>query len=106
MDTISKTQVIAALAERTGQPKRVIKSIVDELFNPDNGVIAEALTEGNRVSIAGFGRFEAKHREARMGRNPATGDSIKIPAKWTVKAAIAKPLRDAVMAKLSRKRKR
>ena len=103
--TISKTGMITDIASATDLPKRTVKQVVEAMFNIDYGVIPAYLRAGDRVSIAGFGRFEAKHRPARMGRNPATGDAIKIPAKWVVKAAIAKPLRDAVMAALERKGK-
>ena len=59
--------------------------------------MTRALKQGERIEIRGFGSFQVKVREAREGRNPATGEPIKIPAKTVVKARIAKQLKDAVL---------
>jgi len=104
-DTLSKAALITTVAEATGHSKAAIRKIVDAIFDPEEGAIATQLRRGGTVSITGFGRFVAKYRAARDGRNPATGESIRIPAKWVVRAAIAKPLRDSVQSALSRKRR-
>lgn len=102
---MSKAQLIAAVADATDNTKAAIRPIIEAIFHPESGAIARHLRSGGKVNIAGFGRFVAKHRQARDGRNPATGDAIRIPAKWVVTAAISKPLRDSVQASLSRKRR-
>jgi integration host factor subunit beta len=67
--------------------------VVNTIFDS----MTRALKQGERIEIRGFGSFQVKVREAREGRNPATGEPIKIPAKTVVKARIAKQLKDAVL---------
>jgi DNA-binding protein HU-beta len=69
---------------------------VDALFSTDGGVIAKALRKGSRVQITGFGTFETKHRKARTGRNPRTGQTIRIAATKTPGFRAGKGLKDAV----------
>ena len=94
---MNKSDLVDALASGAGMTKADASRAVDALFSPDGGIIASALKGGTRVQITGFGTFEAKDRKARMGRNPATGAQIHIPAKTVVKARIAKQLKDAVL---------
>ena len=58
--------------------------------------ISETLKKGNKVSLIGFGTFSTARRDARTGRNPQTGKSIKLPAKTYVKFKVGKALGDAV----------
>ena len=67
----------------------VMKSFVD--------VSTKALKKGDQVSLAGFGTFKSVHRDATTGRNPATGETIKIPAKNVPKFKAAKALKDALL---------
>ena len=69
---------------------------MDALFSPDGGVIAAALRRDDRVQITGFGTFEAKHRKARTGRNPRTGQTIRIAATKTPGFRAGKGLKDAI----------
>ena len=69
---------------------------VDALFAPEGGVISGALRAGQRVQITGFGTFEAKHRKARMGRNPRTGQAIHIAATKTPAFRAGKGLKDSI----------
>ena len=82
----------SAVAAATGKPKAdAAKSVTAVLHG-----IQEALTKGQKVSIAGFGVFEVTERPEREGRNPQTGESIKIAASKVVKFKSGKGLKDAV----------
>ena len=72
--------------------------VIDAIFSTEDGkgVIAVELDAGGKVSIAGFGIFETRHRSARMGRNPATGEAIHIAAKNVAAFKAAKGLKDRV----------
>lgn len=90
-----KRDLINALARVTGFTQAKATKIVKALF-ADDGVITEALGQGDRVEIAGFGTFEMRTRKARMGRNPQTGQEIKIePVKYPAFKA-ARALRERV----------
>ncbi|HSU14207.1 HU family DNA-binding protein [Longimicrobium sp.] len=77
---MNKTELVSALAASAELSKAEASRAVDALFSVENGLIARALREGNKVQITGFGSFEAKKREARKGRNPRTGKEINIAA--------------------------
>jgi len=78
--------------EDTNIPKVDVVDVVESVF----AAMEESLSNGNDVSIQGFGIFKVKERAARMGRNPATGASIKIAAKKVVSFKPAKALKDTV----------
>ena len=91
---MNKNELISAIAEKSGMTKKdaekALVAVVDTL--------TEALVKGDKVTLAGFGAFETKTREARMGRNPKTKETIEIPATTVpvckagsaLKAAVAK----------------
>ena len=87
---MTKTQTIANLAERTGLTKAQVSEFFDELAKL---AYAEAK---NGFLIPGIGKLVLSNRKARMGRNPATGEQIKIPAKKVVKFRVAKACKEAV----------
>lgn len=89
--SMTKTQTLATLAERTGLQKKEVQALLDELANL---AYAEAK---NGFTIPGLGKLVQVNRAARMGRNPATGESIHIPAKTVVKFRIAKACKEAVL---------
>ena len=93
---MNKSDLVDALASATGMTKADAARTVDALFNPSSGIISSALRGDRRVQITGFGTFEAKHRKARMGRNPRTGQSIYIAATKTPGFRAGKGLKDAV----------
>jgi DNA-binding protein HU-beta len=93
---MNKSDLVDALASSTGMTKADAARAVDALFSPDGGIIARALKGGTRVQITGFGTFEAKHRKARMGRNPRTGQTIQIAATQTPGFRAGKGLKDAI----------
>lgn len=75
---MTKSELIQRLAEKNPNLYlRDIERIVDTVFDQ----ISEALVQGDRVELRGFGAFSIKHRDARMGRNPRTGESVHVPAK-------------------------
>lgn len=73
---MTKTELVAAAAEKTGLTKKDAESLISAAFD----TITEKLVQGERVQISGFGTFEVKQREARVGRNPRTKEEIRIPA--------------------------
>ena len=93
---MNKSDLVDALAAETGMTKADAGRAIDALFSPDGGVIAAALKKDQRVQITGFGTFEAKHRKARTGRNPRTGDTINIAATKTPSFRAGKGLKDGI----------
>jgi DNA-binding protein HU-beta len=93
---MNKSDLVDALASQADMTKADASRAVDALFAPDGGIVASALKRGARVQITGFGTFEAKHRKARMGRNPRTGQAIHIAATKTPGFRAGKGLKDAI----------
>ena len=78
---MNKTELVAMIAKKASISSRQARSVVEMIFSPDKeGVIAAALMTGKKVQITGFGTFETRKRKARDGRNPQTGEKIKIAA--------------------------
>ena len=73
---MKKTEIMSALAEKTG----LTKADVEKVYNATFELIKEELSKGNEMSVAGFGKFKITERAAREGRNPQTGETIKIAA--------------------------
>ena len=93
---MNKSDLVDALAEATGMTKADAGRAVDALFSPDSGIVAKTLRRGGRVQITGFGTFEAKQRKARTGRNPRTGQTIRIAATKTPSFRAGKGLKDGI----------
>ena len=93
---MNKSDLVQAVASRADLTKAQASRVIDALFSVENGVIAEALRTGDKVQITGFGSFEAKHREARTGRNPRTGKEIKIAASRSPAFRSGKGFKDAL----------
>lgn len=90
---MTKSQLLTTLAETTGMSKKEVGAFMDELAAL---AYKEVKKEGEFV-VPGFGKLVKVNRKARMGRNPATGEEIKIPAKTVVKFRLAKAAKDAVL---------
>jgi len=88
----NKKEVIEALAERTQQSKIDTEAFIDALGD----CIRESLAKGNEVVLPGIGKLTVKEKQARTGRNPATGEPIQIAAKKPPAFSAAKALKDAV----------
>jgi DNA-binding protein HU-beta len=93
---MNKSDLVDELASSTGMTKADATRAVDALFGTGDGIIARALKKNTRVQITGFGTFEAKNRKARTGRNPRTGQTIRIAATRTPGFRAGKGLKDAV----------
>jgi len=89
---MNKTELIAAVAEKTGLTKKDAERVVSATFE----TMTCSLTKGDKVQVSGFGVFEVKTREARVGRNPRTKEEIKIPATKLPAFKASKTLKDAV----------
>ncbi len=89
---MNKTELVAAVAEKTGMSKKDSEKAVNAAFDS----ITEALAAGEKVQLVGFGAFEVKERSARIGRNPKTKESIEIPASRVASFKVGKALKDAV----------
>ncbi len=90
--TITLKNIGADLAEKHELTKKGVNAIMDDLV----AALVKNLKKGNRVRIAGLGILQVRKRAARMGRNPATGETIKIPAKKKIAFRAAKELKEAV----------
>jgi DNA-binding protein HU-beta len=88
---LTKSQIAAAVAEKTGVTKKSAAEILE--------FIADLAYKNakNSFTLPGLGKLVLVNRKARMGRNPATGQEIKIPAKKVVKFRVAKACKDAVL---------
>ena len=73
---MNKSELIDAIAEKTDETKADADTIVTALIES----IMESVAKGEKVSLIGFGSFEPRDRKAREGRNPRTGETLKIPA--------------------------
>ncbi len=90
---MTQTAIVRELAETTGVNNRVAKHFMDSLAQ-----LAVRETKKNGVFVMpGIGRLVRAERKARVGRNPATGEAIKIPAKRVVKFRVAKSVKDAIV---------
>ena len=92
---MNKAELIAAIAAKTGDTKKGAEATVNAFVD----VIAEALIEGDKVQLVGFGSFEVRKRAARKGRNPQTKEEIKIPASKAPVFKAGKALKEVVNKK-------
>ena len=89
---MNKTELVANVAEKAGLSKKDAEKALGAVIES----IEEALVEGDKVQLIGFGTFEVKDRAARTGRNPQTGKEIKIAASRNPVFKAGKALEDAV----------
>jgi len=89
---MTKTQTIAALAEKTELSKAQVAQLLEEMAK------LAYVEAKNGFTLPGIGKLVLVHRKARMGRNPATGEPISIPAKTVVKFRVAKACKEAVLS--------
>jgi DNA-binding protein HU-beta len=91
--TLSKSQIAQEIAEKAGITKKAAVGILE--------IIADLAYKNakNSFVLPGIGKLVLVNRKARMGRNPATGEAIKIPAKKVVKFRVAKAAKDAILGK-------
>ena len=89
---MNKAELIAAIAAKTGDTKKVAEASVNAFVD----VVTETLKKGDKVQLVGFGSFEVRKRAARKGRNPQTKEEIKIPASKAPVFKAGKALKDLV----------
>jgi DNA-binding protein HU-beta len=89
---MTKTQLVAALAEEMGSDKKTAGAALDAI----TGIVMKEVSHGGAVTLPGLGKFYCRERPERMVRNPATGEQIKKEADKQVKVTIAKALKDSV----------
>ena len=91
--TMTKSAIIGHLAQKASLTKKQVVELMDQL-------LSLATKEAKNIFVVpGFGRLVLANRKARMGRNPQTGEPIKIPAKRVVKFRLSKSLKDSVLGK-------
>jgi DNA-binding protein HU-beta len=91
---MNKTQLVDVVAKAAGMKKKEAEVAVEAVFD----AIADALADGDKVQIIGFGTFEAKEQAEREGRNPLTGEKITIAACKRPAFAASQALKDKVNA--------
>ena len=89
---MNKAELIAAVAAKTGETKKSAEASVNAIVD----VITGSLVKGDKVQLVGFGSFEVRKRAARKGRNPQTGEEIKIPSSKSPVFKAGKALKDTV----------
>ena len=89
---MNKAELVMAIADKTQMTKKDAEAAVVAAIE----AVTEALAQGERVQMVGFGSFEVKVRAERTGRNPQTGEEVKIPASNSPVFKCSKALKDAV----------
>ena len=89
---MTKTQLVAALAEEMGADKKTATTALDAI----TGIITKEVAAGGAVTLPGVGKIYCRERPERMVRNPATGEQMQKPADKQVKVTVAKALKDSV----------
>ena len=89
---MNKTELVAAIAEKT----ELSKKDAEKALKAFTDVVAEELAKGEKIQLVGFGTFEVAERPAREGRNPQTGETMKIAASKSPKFKAGKALKDVV----------
>lgn len=89
---MNKTELIAVMSERA----EISKKDAEKALTAFTNVVTDALVDGDKVQLVGFGTFEVVERAARTGRNPQTGETIEIGASKSPKFKAGKVLKDAV----------
>ena len=90
--SMNKTELIAAVAEKSGLSKKDAAAAVESVI----AAVSDSLVKGEKVQLVGFGTFEVKERAARTGKNPQTGAVVEIPASKAPAFKAGKALKDAV----------
>jgi DNA-binding protein HU-beta len=93
---VNKSELVQQLSDSAGLSRADAQRAVDSLFSADDGIIARALKNGEKVQIPGFGSFETRRREARKGRNPRTGKEIDIGPSTSAAFRVGKRLKDSL----------
>jgi DNA-binding protein HU-beta len=98
---MNKNDLIEAMAEEFELTKSYARELIDRVFE----TISEAARQGEEVSLVGFGKFKVVERQARKGRNPQTGEAVKIAAKKALKFQAAKAMKEGLNTKTRNRKK-
>lgn len=90
---MTKSEALNALAEKTSKTRKEVGEFLEALVN----LAYQETKKSGEFTIPGLGKMVKKNRPERMGRNPATGESIKIPAKTVLKFRVAKAAKEAIL---------
>ena len=90
---MNKKQLASQLAWRSGMSRVQANEILTLLFDAEDGILANELADGGKVTLPGFGTFVTKQRAERIGTNPSTGTRITIPSRVTAYFKTGKTLR-------------
>lgn len=93
MGKMTKSQLMRELADKSGLAKKDVEMLVEAM----TAMAYKQVKSSGEFTLPGIGKLVKVHRKARMGRNPATGQEIQIPAKTVVKFRVAKAAKDAVL---------
>jgi DNA-binding protein HU-beta len=91
--SMTKSAIIAHLSQKAGLPKKQVAGLLEQMAT------LAAKEAKNGFQIPGLGKLVLRNMKARMGRNPQTGEPIRIPAKRVVRFRVAKAMKDAVLGK-------
>lgn len=89
---MTKSELIEKVADRINMPKKRAEEVVNAFFDS----MSDALVQEERIEVRGFGSFSLREYEARTGRNPRTGEKVKVDEKRSVHFKVGKELRDAI----------
>lgn len=89
---MNKSELVASMAKKTASSKKS----AEESLNAITDIISEVLKNKGKIQLVGFGSFETRKRSARKGKNPRTGEELKIPASTVPVFKAGKALKDAV----------
>ena len=89
---MNKTELVAAMADQTGLTKKDVEAVLKAFTD----VVSGELKKGGKVQLVGFGTFEVSERAAREGRNPQSGEPMKIAASKAPKFKAGKALKDSI----------
>ena len=92
---MTKADLVASMADAAG----VSKAVAEKALNGFISAIGKSLKKGDKIALTGFGTFSVSNRKARMGRNPQTGEQIKIKAAKVPRFSAGKTLKEAVGGK-------
>ncbi len=90
---LTKSQIISGLADKSGLSKKDVTGLLEAMVE----MAYDETKKNGEFTVPGLGKLIKKARAARMGRNPATGEQIKIPAKTVVKFRVAKAAKDSIL---------
>jgi len=90
---MTKSEMLNAMAEKLGKSRKEVAEMLDVLAN----LAYSETKKSGEFTLPGIGKLVKKHRNERMGRNPATGEQIKIPAKTVVKFRVAKAAKESIL---------